>query len=138
MDVVTIGHGEQVATISNVMPPSASDPYEGGSFDVTLRASGLTVTQTVFIFAFSALGAYLSDLAEAWRGWPGTKVWESPEGHLSIEATSDRGSHVRLKLIVRNGPMYTWISSMDVQVEAGEEIARIARDVEYLLPSAGA
>ena len=105
---------------------------------MTLRAEGLAVTQSVFIFGFSRLGAYFSELAEAWRGWSDSKVWESPEGHLRIEATSDGGSHVDLLLTVRNGPMYSWTSSIEIQVEAGEEMAGIARDIEHLLPPASA
>lgn len=135
MEAVTLGHGDEYATISNAAPPSGTDPYEGGSFDVSLRAPGLTVTQSVFIFGFSGLAAYFADLAEAWRGWTGSKVWDSPEHHLTIEATSDGGSHVELTLIVRNGAMFTWTCSIRVQVEAGEEMARIARDIEYLLPA---
>lgn len=96
MEAVTLGHGVQTATISNAAPPSGTDPYEGGSFDVSLWAPGLTVTQSVFIFGFSGLGLYFSELAEAWRGWAGTKVWESPEHHLTIEATSDGGSRVEI------------------------------------------
>jgi hypothetical protein len=138
VEAVTIGHGEQVATVSNAAPPSGSDPYEGGSFVVTLRAEGLVVTQSVFIFGYSRLGAYFSELAESWRGWSDSKVWESPEGHLRIEATSDGGSHVDLLLSVRNGPMYSWTSSIEIQVEAGEEMAGIARDIEHLLPTASA
>ncbi len=135
VEEVTIGNGEQVATISNTAPPSGSDPYEGGSFDVTLRAEGLAVTQSVFIFGYSRLDAFFSEVADAWRGWVDSKVWESPEGHLRIEATSDGGSHVDLLLTVRNGPGYSWTSSMKVQVEAGEEMAGIARDIEHLLPA---
>lgn len=136
MEVVTIGHGDQMATITNVKPPRAADPYEGGSFDLSLRAPGLAITQTVFVFVFSGLGAYLAELAAAWRGWPGSKVWESPEGHLTIEAGSDGGAHVRLRLIVRGGALSAaWTCSMEIEVEAGEEMSRIARDVESLLPS---
>lgn len=138
MEAVTIGYGEQTATISNAAPPSGTDPYEGGSFDVTLGAPGLAVTRSVFIFGHSRLGAFLTELAEAWRGWTGIKVWESPERDLTIEARSDGGSHVKLLLIVRDGPVYTWKTSIEIDVEAGEEMARIARDIEQLFPSATA
>jgi hypothetical protein len=138
VDEVTIGHGEQVATISNASPPGGSDLYQGGNFDVTLRADGMVVMQSVFIFGYSALGAYFSDLAETWRGWSGPKAWESPEHHLKIEATSDGGSHVDLLLTVRNGPWYSWTASFKIQVEAGAEMAAIARDIEQLLPTASA
>ena len=138
VEAVIIGHGEQVATLGNAAPPSGSDPYVGGSFDVTVRAEGLAVTQSVFIFGYSNLGAYFAELADAWRGWPDSKVWESPEGHLKIEATSDGGSHVDLLLTVRNGPVYSWTSSIEIQVEAGEEMAGIARDIEHLLSTTSA
>ena len=138
MEAVTIGHGEQVATILNAAPPSGSDPYGGGSFDVTLRADGFAITQSVFIFGYSGLGTYFSELADTWRGWSGTKVWESPEHHLKIEATADGGSNVNLLLTVRNGPIYSWTASMGIQVEAGEELAGVARDIEHLLPTTSA
>ena len=105
---------------------------------MTLRAEGLAVTRSVFIFGYSRLGAYFSELADTWRGWSGKKVWESPEHDLKIEATSDGGCHVDLLLTVRNGPVFSWTGSIAIQVDAGAEMAGIARDIEHLLPTTSA
>ncbi len=130
---VTLGHPAQRVVLDRFTAPSRADPYAGGTFVVTLSATGLSVVRTVFVYRHSALGAYFSELADEWRGWLGTKVWESPENDLTINATSDAGRHARLRFVVRNGPLYDWTASVDVEVDAGEEMAGIARDVELLM-----
>ena len=94
----------------------------------------MAATRTVFIFASSGLASYFADLAEAWRGWSGPKVWESPEHDLRIEATFRSGGHVRLQFTARNGSIPSWEASLQLDVEAGEEMTRIAREVAALLP----
>ena len=102
---------------------------------MTLRGPGLSAERRVFVFAFSRLGTFLAELAESWRGWRGVKKWRSPEADLTIGAESDGGAHVRLRFRVGNGPVPTWTASIEIEIEAGEELAGLAREIEHLLPS---
>jgi hypothetical protein len=134
VDAITLGHGAEVVTIGAAVVSTSTDPYAGCSFEVTLRGPGLVANRTVFMFAFSGLPRYFAELAQSWRGWEGVKAWESPEHDLTIEATFTPGGHDRLRFIARNGPIPTWKASVEVDVEAGEEMARIARTVQNLFP----
>lgn len=132
--VITLGHGDEVVTLGPAVVQNHEDPYAGGSVVVELQGAGLAATRTVFVFASSGLSSFLAELAESWRGWSGVKVWESPDHDLTIEATFISGGHDRLRFTARNGPMPTWEAWIEVEVEAGEEITRISRDVAELLP----
>src|SRR5688572_26973813 len=44
---------------------------------------------------------FLQDLADNWRGWDGPKSWESAEGHLRLEATTDALGHIFMKVTLR-------------------------------------
>ena len=68
------------------------------------------------------------------RNWEGVKVWESPEHDLTIEATFTPGGHDLLLFTARNGPIWTWKASVGIDVEAGEEMGRIAGMLANLLP----
>src|SRR6266581_2365307 len=79
VDVITLGHGDETVRLGAAVVPDVADPYAGGSFEIELRGAGMTATRTVFVYASSGLASFFIELAEAWRGWEGSKVWESPE-----------------------------------------------------------
>ena len=135
MDVITLGHGDETVRLGAAVVPDVADPYAGGSFEIELRGAGMTATRTVFVYASSGLASFFIELAEAWRGWEGSEVWESPEHDLTIEATFRHGGHDHLRFTARNGPMPTWRASVEVDVEAGEEMTQVAREVARLLPT---
>lgn len=133
MEAVTIGHGERTVTFRNAVAPPSDDPYDGGTFDVEMRGTGLTAMRTVFTFGFSDLPGFLAELADAWRGWTGVKEWNSPERDLTIAATYQSGGHVELHFTLRDGVLPTWTSSLDVDVEAGAEMTSIAGSIRDLV-----
>lgn len=47
-------------------------------------------------------------------------------GDLTIAATHRSGGHVTMHFTLRDGALPTWVSSLDVDVEAGAEMATIA------------
>lgn len=134
VEEIILGHGDEVVTLGAAVVTDLDDPYAGVSFVVQLRASGMKAERTVFTYTWSGLPSFFDDLAEAWRGWSGLKVWESPEHDLRIEATFASNGHAYLRFTARNGPLPTWEASVEVDVEAGEEMSRIAREVASLLP----
>ncbi len=74
-------------------------------------------------------------MADNWRGWSDAKVWESPEHDLSITARSTHQGHNQLALTVRDGPVYTWRTSLDVEIDGGEETSAIARALAECWPT---
>src|SRR5437763_290547 len=52
---------------------------------------------------FDEVIAYVTDLAECWRGWNGTRSYLSLERDLALNAVHDGTAHVRLTVTMR-GP----------------------------------
>ncbi len=102
---MVVTDGFRSATFHSAQHSGSTDPYVGESFRVILKDVGLTAEQGVFVFShdWAALAAFFNNLAESWRGWTGTKSWESVEHDLTIEARSDAGRHCLLSFIVRDG-----------------------------------
>lgn len=138
MDSVTLGHGERTFTLRRGTPPDPGDPYNGGTFAADLRAPGLRATRLVFHFGWSDVAGFFSELAENWRGWPGPKAWTSPEGDLAMTATHESGNHVAIEIVLRDGPAHTWSVATTVDVEPGEEMSRLAKQVAETIPTTNA
>jgi hypothetical protein len=68
-----------------------------------LRSTGLLATRRVYhgyTQGFSDLANFFAELAADWRGWEGSRSWESVEGDLRVEAQHKFG-HVQLRVTVR-------------------------------------
>lgn len=131
-DAVTIGHGSPTAVFRNAQRSDSDDPYAGSNFVAELHGDGVDAVRSVFMFSFdwNALAAYFADLAESWRGWEGENVWESIEHDLRITATSDRLGHCHLTFTLRDGPNYTWETTVSgFAISAGEDMAAVAREM---------
>lgn len=82
---------------------------------------------------FDDLIDYFGGLAAAWRGWDGTRIYESLEGDLRLEA-ANAGSRVRLGVTLWESSQEDgWRVSAVIELEAGEQLARTASDVKDLL-----
>ena len=133
MDTLLLGHGDPRVTLQNFAPPDSGDPYAGGSFEVVLEGDGLSARRSVFIFAHSDIGLFFAELAEQWRGWLGSKLWESPDHDLVIEAKFRAGGHVEMTFAAQDGPLPTWRAEVTVEVEGGEEMSKAAAALARLL-----
>lgn len=132
MERVVITDGSRTATLSAAHRFGGSDLYAGESFTISIEDDGLQVERLVFVFSHGwiALAAFFQDLADSWRGWDGTKTWESIEHDLTIKARSDAGRHCLLSFTVRNGPVRTWTAQIgDISIDAGEDLASLASAV---------
>ena len=132
MERVVITDGSRTATLSAAHRFGGTDLYAGESFTISIKDDGLQVERTVFVYSHDwiAFAAFFQDPADSWRGWDGTKTWESIEHDLTIEARSDAGRHCLLSFTVRNGPMRTWTAQIDgISIDAGEDLASLARAV---------
>lgn len=135
VDSVTVGHGERTVTLIRGTPPESDGSYDGGHFGVEVRATGLCATRPVFVYGWSDVAGFFSDLAENWRGWVGPKTWTSPEYDLTMTATHKSSSHVTIEFVVRDGPVHTWSATTAVDVEPGEEMTHLAKQVAELIPT---
>lgn len=78
------------------------------------------------------MAAYFADLAANWRGWEGSRDYESIEGDLRIEATHD--GHVNLHVALREPTVPEgWRVETVVRLEAGEALTAAATEVAGLV-----
>jgi hypothetical protein len=103
-----------------------------------LRSAGLTATRRVYhgyTQGFADLANYFAELAADWRGWDGSRAWESVEGDLRIEAAHKFG-HVQLRVMVRaygsGWGNEGWSATADLTLDPGEQLSQVAADLAGL------
>lgn len=133
VDTVTVSDGENSVTLRGAVLDDHDDGYGFGSFAVDLVGDGLSATRYVFVIDGSGLDDFFAELAEHWRGWEGKRSWASAEHDLAIDARAASGGHNHLRFSARNGPVATWSASVDVVVDAGEDMTLLARDLAAFL-----
>ncbi|MEV0166422.1 DUF6228 family protein [Nonomuraea fuscirosea] len=106
-------------------------------FSVEATADGLQATipeVTVSIYDLAGdLAAFLCGLADDFRGWPGTRTWDTDQ--LTLEAGFHSGGHVELSWSMRPGlgMEATWEVSATTWIEAGQQLTTLASDVRAFL-----
>jgi hypothetical protein len=134
-DVVVIGDPD-VAAVAFTNP---RDPFEDGyelvDFTVEIAAPGLSATSVVRTFETQrGLRDFFGSLAADWRGWQGTRRWESIEHDLTVEATVDHHGHVALTFILqRDYRPDAWFVTVTVSVDAGEAMTKLASRIGAFL-----
>ena len=62
-----------------------------------LRDTGLDAVAKVYHHgAGDGLAEFIAGIAADWRGWEGSRSWESVEGTFALDAESDRTGHITL------------------------------------------
>jgi hypothetical protein len=69
--------------------------------------------------------------AENWKGWEGSKSWNSLEGELSREAHSDKLGHVYMTVTLCEGSPAHWRLRAELVLEAGMLPNRAARAGQF-------
>ena len=134
-DIVVLGDPD----VGAVAFTNARDPFEDGyefvDFTVRIDATGLSATTVVRSFETQqGLREFFGSLASDWRGWQGTRRWESIEHHLAIEATVDHHGHVALTFTLqRHYRPDAWSVTVTVSVDAGEEMTKLASRIDDFL-----
>ena len=75
------------------------------------------------VYAYDAglLVSLFESMTREWKGWPGEKVWHSPESEFEIRASADGQGHVTLKVILTlRTPSPAWRFECNVPLEAGQ------------------
>jgi hypothetical protein len=132
VDGVTIGSQEHGIEFGPPSRSGSSDPYAGDAFTVRLRAEGLSASRVVFMFRhdWESLATFFADLAAAWRGWEGLRVYNSVENDLEIRVSSDALGRNLFSFVLRDGPTWTWSASLEsVELAAGEDTAELSRRI---------
>lgn len=121
------------------------DPYGDGyvrTADVEIRADGVTACTTATLSVEPGgidLAGFVAGLAADWRGWDGKRRWQALEREMEIEAWHDGRAHVRLAILVRRPKRAcaddAWSARLVFTIEAGEELATLARGIISLLES---
>ncbi len=79
------------------------------------------------------LAVYVADLAENWRGWSGTKAYESFEHDFLLSAVHT-GSHVELRFTLQDPEFHdAWTVGGKLTLDPGEELTRVSEDLTELL-----
>jgi hypothetical protein len=127
MSVVRIGTADECLLL-------ALEPAVGAlqRLIATFRLDGLSASIVVANHpdsGFRNLVEFFQRLADDWRGWPDIRSWKSEERNLQIDAR--HVGHVQLTITARR---YTasWRASGELRIQAGEQLAQIARDVAEL------
>jgi len=105
-----------------------------GTLAVEVRAGGLAYEESVLIYQGDGLESFFGGLATDWRGWNGTRTWDSIEHGMTIEATH-RGHRVELLFVVRRDPTRPEPGleiRLPLFVEPGESLSRVGKAGEQL------
>lgn len=130
MTLAQVGTDSECLTISG--SPDTGTPTRAV---VRLTLNGLNAATTIeqhWSGGFGDLAAYFSDLEAHWRGWRGSKTWQSMEGDLALDARHVDG-HLKLHVIIRRERFDPandgWTVEGDLVIDLGEQLSQISRDV---------
>jgi hypothetical protein len=129
-DPVVVGTGVDHLTLSNFTTLESGTPY---SVDVAVQVEGLSARITMFSNfddTFDDLVQFFAGMARDWRGWKGSRNYESLEHDLKIQATNN--GHVLLHIGLRSW-MNEWAADASLALDAGEELSQGALDVAHFL-----
>ena len=85
------------------------------------------------------LDRYFAAMAAEWRGWKGSRVWESTARELRLEAQADARGHVLLTVTLQSGWLSSsgWQAQANIVIEAGQ-LDGIVADARAFCSSVGA
>lgn len=102
---------------------------------VTLEGPDLRASRQVYEGydeGFTSLARYFGDLAHNWRGWEGSRDYESIESDFRVQATHD--GHVNLRVLLRESTVPTgWRVEAEVRLDAGEALSAAAVGIAGLV-----
>jgi hypothetical protein len=105
---------------------------------VGIQANGLEA-RTIVTFSDGPWNParFFAELAADWRGWAGERRWRALEGEMEIEASHDGRAHVLVAVTVRQADIAfarnAWSARIVFTLEAGEQLAGVARDLASVL-----
>ncbi|MCB5167399.1 DUF6228 family protein [Streptomyces bambusae] len=105
-------------------------------FLVTAQGQWVRVETLVRTWEGDGLDAFLSALAEDFRGWEGERTWRSLERDLTLSAEHRPGGYVHLTWGIRDRPpSEEWHFTTTTVHAAGEEMRHLAAEIHTFLTS---
>jgi len=95
----------------------------GDYFKVSLRSSSHSAVREVYAYTDpEGIASLFQEAASEWRGWNGTKSWESLEGEFKIELTADKKGHITINIGINHdcGNPEPWRLESCIMIEAGQ------------------
>jgi len=95
----------------------------GDYFKVTFHSATHSATRNVYAYTDSkGIARLFQEASEEWRGWPGTKRWESLEEEFTLELTSHKTGHITLITRINHdcGNPEPWELKAVLTTEAGQ------------------
>lgn len=131
VDVVEIGTSTQCLRLGR-------SPGSREYLAAELCLPGLSARTDVYeIDGFGGLSGFFTGMAADWRGWPGTREWESLERDMSMKARHASG-HIELRVTLRRRTPSGWHEegwavTADLVLEPGEQLRGIDVGVRDLV-----
>jgi len=95
----------------------------GDYFKVSLRSTSHSAVRNVYAYTDAeGIARLFQEAASEWRGWSGTKSWESLEGELRIELKADKTGHISMNVEINHdcGNPDPWRLKSCIMMEAGQ------------------
>jgi hypothetical protein len=127
---VEIGDGPDKLVFGNLRLLPNGSPF---TVDVELRSSGLRAELPVYASGdseFQDVVRFFADMARDWRGWEGSRRYESLERDLTIVASHHGHVELDVELVSHT---HEWVASAHVTVNPGEDLARAAAELGTFL-----
>ena len=106
-------------------------------FSVEMGDDSASARLRVYAYDAGHLAVLFDNMAREWRGWPGEKVWYSPEREFDLCATSDGRGHITLKVcLVPPVPTPPWRFECNISLEAGQ-LDQLAVDIRSFVEGTG-
>lgn len=106
-------------------------------YAVELWAPGLSsrVDGVVAWIRDADLASFLDRLVVDFHGWDGARTWQTIDKDLALSAVFRSGGHVGLTWTLRPWRTFpgSWIASVTIWLEAGEQLAAAASDIRDFL-----
>jgi len=111
---------------------SLSIAFDGtDEWPVVLSGPGLTARHRVYAYRpHGGFDRMFKEMAAAWRGWEGEKVWRSLEGELRLVCTHDGLGRVTIVVGLQMDFPAEWSAEVTLLVEPGQldALAKAAAD----------
>jgi hypothetical protein len=120
----------RVLTLRRISSPNEDSIWR---YEATLRVDGGQMT-TVVLDLGTGLRDLFTGLAEAWKGFDGTRSFGSLEGQLTIEARHDGLGTVRCDVHLRQPSPPEWDLSATLDFGAGAQLGQLAKDLDRFTP----
>lgn len=129
-EVQVKGEDRPDEVVSIGRPVSGSDGFNYVS--VRIEADGLSCSRGALMYGDDGISAFFGGLAQDWRGWDGTRHWNTIEQELTIDAShSGRRIELVFTLFRDFGPS-SWRVVLAISIPPDESLDRLASDVQAL------